>query len=66
MLKKSDENLAEHVYLVSGISQVESTTMYGSLSLNNNITFFSFRFILSFVYAYEMRNSSMQKDEFYH
>ena len=66
MLKKPDENLAEHIYLASGVSQVKSTTMYGFLSLNNKTDFFSFRFILSFAYVYEMRNSSMQKDEFYH
>ena len=66
MLKKPDENLAKHVYLVLGVSQVKSTTMYGFLSLNNKTAFFSFRFILSFAYVYEMRNSSMQKDEFYH
>ena len=65
MLKKQDENLAEHVYLVLGISQVESTTMHGFLSLNNNTTFFSFRFILSIVYVYELTNYPMEKDQFH-
>ena len=58
---KPYKNLAEHVYLVLEISLAESTTMYGFLSLNDNTNFFSFHFILSFVYVYEMRNYSFRR-----
>ena len=51
MLKKPDEDLVKPLYLVSGISQVKSTNLYGFLSLNHNTTFFSLCFFyLWFMY----------------